>query len=510
MQQLSGLDALFLELESPEMPMHVGSLNIYALPDGFRGSFAAHLRKHLRARLPIMPVLRRRVWRMPLNLANPAWVDAEPDMAYHVMLHRLPANSGREALESLVGALHMQLLDRARPLFRFHVVEGLVRGQQGQRLVAVYTQLHHAAVDGQAAVALGHAILDVTPEPRAIDIRPSTRPRQTQLGLIEMLRGAITNELQQVAGIVRGLPDALGAIGKTAARALSAESRQRYKRVRNVGLAPHTPFNAQVTRARTFATASLPLHELKAIGKAHGASINDMALMVCSTALRHYLAARRQLPKKPLIAEVPISLRDAGDERGGTQASMGLASLGTHLANPHRRLAHIKAATEAMKASMGPLRRLIPTDYPSIGMPWLVEALGALYSRSHLADRIPMLANLVISNVPGPTVPLYLVGARMLTNYPTSIVMHGIALNITVESYERSLEFGLMADAEAVPDVRDLAQGLHQAMDELRSMQARDDAAGARPRKPIATEKPAVQAPGRRPAARKSGAAAQR
>ncbi|MDO8419192.1 MAG: wax ester/triacylglycerol synthase family O-acyltransferase [Rubrivivax sp.] len=470
MQQLTGLDALFLELESPEMPMHVGSLNIYELPAGFRGSYVAHLRKHLQARLPILPVLRKRLWRMPLNLANPAWVDAEPDLAYHVLGHRLPVHSGREALETLVGQLHTQLLDRARPLFRFHVIEGLVRGQQGQRLIAVYTQLHHAAVDGQAAVALAQALLDVTPKPRAIESRPSRRPRRTRLGVTEMLRGAIAQELQQVAGIVRGLPEALGAIARTAAQALSAESRQRYKQVRNIALAPRTPFNTQIGQARAFATATLPLNELKAIGKAHGATLNDMVLMVCSTALRRYLATRRQLPKKPLIAEVPISLRDAGDERGGTQASMGLASLGTHLADPRRRLAHIKTSTAAMKATMGPLRRLMPTDYPSIGMPWLVEALGALYSRSHLADRIPMPANLVISNVPGSPVPLYLAGARMLTNYPTSIVVHGIALNITVESYERSLDFGIMADARAVPDVRDLAQGLHEAMDELRAM----------------------------------------
>ena len=507
MKQLTGLDALFLELESPEMPMHVGSLNIYELPAGLRGSFAARLRKHLRARLPIMPVLRRRVWRMPLNLANPAWVDADPDMAYHVMLHRLPANSGREALEALVGKLHSQLLSRTRPLFRFHVIEGLMRGQQGQRLVAVYTQLHHAAVDGQAAVALAGAMLDVTPEPRAIEIRPSTRPRQTRLGVTEMLRGAIARELQQVAGIVRGLPEALGAIRKTAAKALSAESLQRYKRVRNVGLAPHTPFNAQVSSARAFASTTLPLNELKAIGKAHGATLNDMVLMVCSTALRHYLAARQQLPAKPLIAEVPISLRDAGSMAGGTQAWLGTASLGTHLANPRRRLAHIVAATQAMKGTIGPLRRLIPTDYPSIGMPWLVEALGALYSRSHLAERIPMPANLVISNVPGPPVTVYLAGARMLTNYPTSIVMHGIALNITVESYERNLDFGLMADAKAVPDVRDLAQGLQLAMDELRAMQSRDDATGARPRKPTVAKARPAKATLRNHAARRSGAA---
>jgi WS/DGAT/MGAT family acyltransferase len=479
MRQLTGLDALFLELESPEMPMHVGSLNIYELPAGFRGSFTAHLRKHLSARLPILPVLRQRLWPMPLNLANPAWVDAQPDMAYHVTRHRLPANSGREPLESLVAKLHMQLLDRARPLFRFHVVEGLVRGQQGQRLIAVYTQLHHAAVDGQAAVALTLAMLDLTPEPRAIDPRPSTRPRRTHLGVSEMLRGAITTELQQVAGIVRGLPEALGAIGKTAVLAFSAESRQRYKQVRNVGLAPRTPFNTQVSGARAFACATLPLQELKAVGKAHDATLNDMVLMLCGTALRGYLAARQQLPKESLLAEVPISLRDAGDERGGTRVSLGTASLGTHLADPHQRLAHIKTSTAAMKATMGPLRRLIPTDYPSIGMPWLVEALGALYSRSHLAGHIPMLANLVISNVPGSPVPLYLAGARMLTTYPTSIVMHGIALNITVQSYERSLDFGLMADAKAVPDVRDLARGLHEAMDELRTMQATGEVARA-------------------------------
>jgi diacylglycerol O-acyltransferase len=502
MKQLTGLDALFLELESPEMPMHVGSLNIYEWPAGFRGSFAARLRQHLRARLPIMPVLRRRLWRMPLNLANPAWVDAEPNMAYHVVQHRLPAHSGREALESLVGKLHSELLSRKRPLFRFHVIEGLMRGQQGQRLVAVYTQLHHAAVDGQAAVALADAMLDVTREPRVIEIRPSTRPRQTRLGVTEMLRGAIAHELQQVAGIVRGLPEALGAIGKTAARAVSAESLQRYKRVRNIGWAPHTPFNAQVGPGRAFASATLPLNELKAIGKAHGATLNDMVLMVCSTALRSCLAARGQLPDKPLIAEVPISLREAGDPLGGTQAWLGTASLGTHLADPRRRLAHIVAATQAMKGTLGPLRRLIPTDYPSIGMPWLVEALGALYTRSHLADRMRMPANLVISNVPGPQVPVYLAGARMLTNYPTSIVMHGIALNITVESYERNLDFGLMADAKVVPDVRELAQGLHQAMDELRAMQARDDAAAARSRPPTATK--ARPAAARKPTAPRS------
>ena len=240
--------------------------------------------------------------------------------------------------------------------------------------------------------------------------------------------------------------------------------------VSNLTLAPRTPLNVSVTEGRAFACVTLPLAELKALGRAHDATINDMVLMVCSTALRRYFGKRRTLPRKSLIAAVPISLREKGDTSPDNQASMSLISLGTHHADAHKRLAHVKAATAAMKSTMGSVKSILPTNFPSIGMPWLIEAATALYGKAKVADRIPQVANVVISNVPGPPVPLYMAGARMLTNYPTSIITHGLALNITVQSYDQSLDFGLMADASAMPDVRELADAVTIAFDDLRAL----------------------------------------
>ena len=475
MQQLSGLDATFLFLETPEMPMHVGALHLFELPAGHKGKFITALRKHIESRLPITPVLRRRLWWMPLNLANPAWVDAEPDLKQHIVEVKLPKVNGQAPglpeLEAAVSSLHPVLLDRTKPLWKFHVFEGLAPSPSGLRRVALYTQLHHAAVDGQAAVALANAILDVTPEPRAIEVRPSRRTRTFKLEMTEMLRGVIGNQAQKVAEIVRSLPATVGTLKNAATKAVSASSLLTGQAgPSNLTLAPRTPLNVSVTAGRAFATVTLPLHELKAIGRAFDATVNDMVLMLCSTALRRHYARQRTLPRKSLVAAVPISLRAPGDTSADNQASMSLISLGTHIADTKKRLAHVKAATTAMKSTMGSLKSILPTDFPSLGVPWLLEAATALYGRARVADRLPQVANLVISNVPGPPVPLYMAGARMLTNYPASIVVHGLALNITVQSYDQSLDFGLMADAAALPDVRALADALHIAFDDLRSL----------------------------------------
>ena len=471
MKQLSGLDATFLFLETPQMPMHVGALHVFELPSGYPGKFVTALRKHMAQRLPVAPVLRRKLWWMPLNLANPAWVDAVPDMKQHIVEVQLPKNAGLDDLEAAVGRLHPLLLDRKRPLWKFHVFEGLKPGPNGLRRVAMYTQLHHAAVDGQAAVALANAILDVTPEPKALDIRPSTRQKTFRLEMTEMLRGVLGNQAQKVAQIVRELPATVGTLKDAASTALAGTSLLGGKKgPSNITLAPRTSLNLSVTEGRAFAAVTLPLSEVKALGRAHGATINDMVLMLCSSALRRYFAKRRALPRKSLVAAVPISLREKGDSTADNQASMSLISLGTHIADPARRLAHVKAATAAMKTTMGSLKSVLPTDFPSLGVPWLIEAATALYGKAKVADRIPQVANLVISNVPGPPVPLYMAGAKMITNYPCSIVVHGLALNITVQSYDQSLDFGLMADAAAMPDVRELADAIAIAFDDIKAL----------------------------------------
>ena len=479
MKQLSGLDAIFLYLEKPEMPMHVGALHLFELPPGTRGRFVTALRRHIASRLPVAPPLRRRLWWMPLNLANPAWVDAEPDLREHIVEVKVRRGATLADLQAKVGELHAELLPRDRPLWKFHVFEGLAPSPGGERRVALYTKLHHAAVDGQAAVALANAILDLTPEPRAVEARASRRPRAYRLEMVEMLRGVLGNQAQKVAQIVRELPSTVSTVGGAAGRALGRSALLAGgKASGNVTLAPRTALNASVTPGRAFATASLPLAELRDIGRAHGATLNDMVLLLCSTALRRYFAARRALPRQSLVAAVPISLRAAGDTTAENQASMSLVSLGTQVADVRERLQHVQRATSAMKSTMGSLRSVLPTDFPSLGVPWLMEAAATLYGKARVADRVPQFANLVISNVPGPPQPLYMAGARMLTNYPASIVVHGIALNITVQSYDGHLDFGLMADVQAMPDVADLAQALLVAMDDLRAL-APDSAAAA-------------------------------
>lgn len=475
MKQLSGLDATFLYLETDQMPMHVGAVNVFELPPGTRGRFATRLRQHMAERLPLTPALRRRLWWMPLNLANPAWVDAEPDLSWHIIEHRLPPSAkqgnGQAEIEALVGQLHAQRLDRQRPLWRMHVLEGLAPAADGSKRVALYSKFHHAAVDGQAAVALAKVILDLAPSGRDLQLKPSSRRKVFQLGSMEMLRGALASEAAQVARIVKQLPSTVGTLADAAGQALrglpALAGEGAGRRASNLVLAPRTPFNQNVGETRAFAGVSLPLPWMKSVAREHGATLNDIVLLLCSTALRRWLAAHGGVPRKSLIAAVPISLREAGDTTPDNQASMSLVSLGTHLSDLRRRLAHIKAATAAMKTTMGSLKSVLPTDFPSIGVPWLMEAVTALYGKARVAERMPQLANVVISNVPGPPVPLYLAGARMRSNWPTSIVVHGIALNITVESYDQQMDFGLVADGAAVSDLRSLAEALRAAFDEL-------------------------------------------
>ena len=482
MKRLSGLDASFLFLETPEMPMHVGALHIFELPAGTRGRFVNALRKHMAERLPLAPALRRRILQMPLNMTNPVWLDAVPDLKQHIVEVKLPkltagarGKGGKGAemaqLEAVVGELHTVLLDRQRPLWKFHVIEGLSPGEGGTKRVAMYTQLHHAAVDGQAAVALANAILDLSARPPPMQARSSGRVKRFELGLVEKISGAIGSEVQQISHMIRALPSAIGSLSSAATQiAARSELVTGKKRTASLGLAPRTRLNASVTAGRAFAAVTLPLHELKALGRLHGATLNDMVLMLCSTALRRHFGKRGPLPRQSMVAAVPVSLREKGDTSSDNQASMTLVSLGTNVADPMRRLAHIKAATKSMKSTLSGVKNILPTDFPSIGVPWLMEAATALYRRAHVADKLPPVANVVISNVPGPPVPLYMAGAKMLTNYPCSIVVHGVGLNITVQSYDQSLDFGLMADAVAMPEVRELADSLRVAFDDLRAL----------------------------------------
>ncbi|MEJ8821041.1 wax ester/triacylglycerol synthase family O-acyltransferase [Variovorax humicola] len=452
MKHLSGLDAGFLHAESPEMPMHVGSLHLLELPDGYKGDFVEGVKAHMANRMHLCDVFTRKLALMPFELSNPVWVeDEDVDLDYHVRQISLPRPGRMDQLEKTVGRLHSTLLDRSRPLWEMVVIEGL----QGGR-AALYSKVHHAGIDGQAGVALANALMDVTRQPR--EVRPPRARPQTQryqLGVGELAGAAVTNTIAQYVKIIKTFPDMAQAMRSIVLpQPDGASPLGSPKDFKLIG--PKTPFNVSVTNQRSFAARSVPLTEVKQIAKRLGVTLNDVVLSTCSGALRRYLADAGGVPKKSMSAAIPVTLREQGNTASNNQVTMTLMTLASDIKDPLERVRVIHDSSVATKNLMGHVKAAIPTDFPSFGAPWLVSGLASLYGRSRLANVIPPIANVVVSNVPGPQVPLYIAGARLVTYYPVSIPGHGMALNMTVQSYAGSLEYGLIACRRAVPDIGDL------------------------------------------------------
>jgi WS/DGAT/MGAT family acyltransferase len=269
--------------------------------------------------------------------------------------------------------------------------------------------------------------------------------------------------VKQFANLLRALPETL-----KVARDSVGDPRTLVGRIRDsVHLAPRTPFNAQVGPGRSFATASIPLAEVKHVARTTGTSLNDVVMTLCAGALRTYLLAAGELPKESLIAAMPISLRVAGDAQANNQVSMAQCTLATDIADPLERLRTIAAATGRIKDAVSTFRHLIPTDFPGLAAPLWASGLSRLWARGKIAERLPPLANLVISNVPGPPVDLYLAGARLKHYFPVSIVIHGLALNITLQSYAGHLEFGVIASSDVVPRPAAIANGFARELSSL-------------------------------------------
>jgi diacylglycerol O-acyltransferase / wax synthase len=486
MSHLSVIDGAFLHLESPEMPMHVGSLALFERPEGTAngdGEWYEKLKAHVVSRMHLAPVFTRKLALMPFDLANPVWIhDDDIDIDYHVRYLVLNKPGTMAQLEALAARLHSSLLDRSRPLWEFYVIDGLADGRIG-----FYSKVHHAAVDGQAAVAMGNSVFDFSAEPRRVKAPRPARSNRYQLGVAELLGAAVSNQASQVVQLAKLMPPLGAALLKTARQAIANRQAKNTGPQKAAGtrlkFAPPTPFNTSITNQRAFAGVILPMGEVKSIGKMFDASINDMVLWLCSTALREYLNDSRELPPKTLVAGVPISLRPEGDTSSNNQVSGTLIDLATQIADPVERLKAIMLGTRAMKAQMGTFGSLIPTDFPSVGSPWLLSGLASLYGRSRIADRL-RIANVVISNVPGPQIPLYLAGARMSAIFPVSIVVHGIALNITVQSYMGQLCFGLISCRRALRDVDELGAHLLKAVEVLRKLSPPERAGSTRAQKP--------------------------
>ncbi|MEJ1131196.1 wax ester/triacylglycerol synthase family O-acyltransferase [Variovorax sp. CCNWLW225] len=490
MKHLSGLDATFLHLETPEMPMHVGSLNVLDLPKGYKGDFYEDAKQFMASRIHLADVFTRKLALMPFDMTNPVWVeDDDIDIDYHVRHITLPKPGTNRQLQQYVARLHSTLIDRSRPMWEFFIIDGLKSGQ-----VALYTKVHHAGIDGQAGVALGKAIFDLEATGRVVK-PPRARPRSSgyQLGMAELATAALRNTAQQYVKLFKMAPAiarALGGLAKPDEKAAEKDAATAPKKF-NL-FAPRTSLNVSITNQRTFAGRTISLAETKHIAKHFGVSLNDVVMATVAGALRHYLADNNELPAKPLVAGVPVSLREAGDETANNQASMILVSLATDITDPVQRLKAINASSNASKSTMNRFKAMILDDFPTFAAPWLVSGIASMVGRSGLVNLLPPAANVAISNVAGAPFPMYFAGALVTSYYPVSIASHGTALNVTVQSYNGRMDYGLIACRRAVPDITEIGDYMlaeHKLLMDL--TQTHPAAAGAAPAKAAAAPEPA-------------------
>jgi diacylglycerol O-acyltransferase / wax synthase len=465
MDRLSPLDVSFLYFEDRDTPMHVGSVAVFEEPtDGFDYHRLVEL---IRDRIAFVPRYRQRIRPIPGRLANPVWVDDEEfDLGYHVRRSALPRPGTEEQLHELVARVMSRPLDRARPLWEMYLVEGL----SGHRF-AILSKTHHAMVDGTSAVDIGQLILDETPEPVATlpdAWRPAPEP-----GWPELVAGALAETVRRPRSIADNIRVGMADVEHTAERALSALSGVTAAALRTVIRPPPSmPLNGRIGAGRRFAAADTLLDVYRRIRSAHGGTVNDVVLATVAGALRIWLLTRGEpvRPSTTVRALVPVSIRRP-EEKGalGNRVSSYLMDLPVGEPNPVVRLQRVSYAMQAHKDSGRAVAAQALVGLAGFAPPTL-HALGARVA-SGMSRRV---FNLVVTNVPGPQVPLYAGGARLLAAYPVVPLAQGQAVSIGVTSYDGGLYYGINADRDGMPDVAVLAQCLVDALDELADDGARD------------------------------------
>lgn len=475
---MNALDGLFLVLEGPDTPMHVGALLVFGpLPTPVADPVIA-LREQVGRRLDAAEVLTRRLAGLPLGLASPAWVRADDvDLDHHVRRVRLPEPGTVAQLHEAVAALHAVRLDRDRPLWQLVVVQGLESGR-----IALYAKVHHAGLDGAAGVALARALFGppsaypaaaspspspssaAQPDPAAVR-RPGAAAAAP--GRLRLTAAALAHDAARTAALGTRLPG-LARAGLQALREVARDHGGARSLLAGAARpAPRTVLNGTIGAERAFSAVSVPLAEVRGIAARHRATVNDVVLAVVGQALRDWLDARGELPRAELVAAVAVSLRRSGDRSANTQAGLVRVPLATDCVDPHERLCRIRDSAAAVRGLLRGTRSGIPTDLPVLGLPWIGGLLAAAWARGRLADRVPPLVNVIVSNVPGPQEPPVLFGARLEGLWPMSIPYHGCALNVTVQSRPDALDFGLVACRRTVPDVDSIAKRIADAVRDL-------------------------------------------
>jgi diacylglycerol O-acyltransferase / wax synthase len=454
MQRLSGLDASFLYLETPDQPMHVCSiieLDASTMPGGYTFD---RLRDALSLRIKAMPEFREKLANSPLNLDHPVWVD-DDDFDVDRHLHRigLPPPGGRAELSEICGHIASLPLDRRRPLWEMWVIEG-VAGTDGR--LAVMTKVHHAGVDGVTGANLMSQLCATEPDPPTPDAVAGVGGGSGW----QIAAGGFVRFATRPLRLANVVPDTVSSLIATVQRAREGLTMAR------PFAAPRTVFNARISGRRTIAYAELDLDDVKAVKNHFGVKVNDVVMALVSGALREYLAARNELPESSLVASVPVSVHGKSDRPGRNQVSAMFSSLHTEIADPVERLQAIAEANSVAKEHSSAIGATLLQDWTQFAAPAVFGVAMRLYARTRLTDSVPV-HNLVVSNVPGPQVPLFLLGGEVKAMYPLGPIFHGSGLNITAMSLHGKLDVGLISCPELLPDLWDLADEFAVAMEEL-------------------------------------------
>jgi diacylglycerol O-acyltransferase / wax synthase len=436
---MSPTDSMFLLAESRDYPMHVGGLQLFQPPDGMDALDVRNMFDAAVAKSEISPFYTKRARRGLTSLGQWGWEqDSAFDLEHHVRRSALPQPGRVLELLALCSRLHSTLLDRHRPLWEMHLIEGLNDGR-----FALYTKAHHAMLDGVSALRMLFRALSEDPDQR--DMPPPWAPRST--GGKKSADGQHASPAKTVMDLLGETAGLVPALAGTLSRGITQQGG-------TLSLsAPKSMFNVPITGARRFAAQSWPIERIRRVAKSADATVNDVVLAMCSGALRTYMLSLDALPDAPLIAMVPVSLHDEDSARkdGGNQVGVVMCNLGSHLTDPAARLEAVHSSMVEGKQSLKGMTQLQILMMSALGVSPLI-ILPAL--RLNGVVRPPF--NLVISNVPGPRAPMYWNGARLDGLYPLSIPLDGQALNITCTSYSDEIAFGLTGCRRSVPHLQRL------------------------------------------------------